>query len=181
MGTNQMSVIEQDLLSEPTALRQSWIAVALAGVSETMTPTSGPVLGPERRELTLHLSATLLRQPWFRPTLHRMLRFLSLEENWNGYGERPVHESAVKRAVAVLDETCPDGPGPSVVPTAEGGVQIEWATGGFVIEVEIPPSGPAEIFVIDPSGQETETTATVRSAEWGLLRDQIARMREALA
>lgn len=176
-----MSAIEQELLSEHTPMGRSWISFARAGVSETMTPVAGSVLGPERRELTLHLSATLFRQPWFRPTLDRMLEFLSMEENWNGYGERPIHDSAVKRAVDVLNEICPNGPGPSVVPTPRGGLQIEWAAGDFEIEVEIPPSGPALVLIVNPSGHEIETTATARSSTWELLRDNLTRMQQATA
>ena len=172
-----MSVIEQDLLSAQAPARRSWIS--WAGVSETMTPVAGPWPGPERREMTLQVSATLFKQSWFRPTLDRMLEFLSLQENWNGYGESPIHESAVKRAVDVLNEVCREGPCPSVVPTANGGVQIEWAVGGFEIDVEIPPSGPAAILIVEPSGQETETAATARSDAWQLLRDQITRMQRA--
>jgi len=176
LGTNNMSAVEQDLLSESTPLQRSWVASARAGVSETMTPAAGTVLGPERREITLQVSAALFRQPWFRPTLDRMLGFLSLGEDWNGYGERPIHESAVKRAVDALNEICPDGPSPCVVPTPDGGVQIEWMTGGFEIEVEIPPSGPALVLIVDPSGQEIETTANARSGTWELLRDYLSRM-----
>ena len=129
--------------------------------------------------MTLWLSANLFRQPWFHPTLNRLLEFLTLEENWNGYGELPIHESAVKRAVDVLDSICSEGPAPSVVPTSQGGVQIEWAANGFEIEVEIPPSGPVALLMVEPSGQETELTAGARSSAWGLLRDQIVRMQQA--
>lgn len=176
-----MSAVEQDLLSESTRLRQSWGSYASEGVSETMTPAAGVVPGPERREITLQISATLVKQQWFQPTLDRMLGFLSLGENWNGYGELPIHESAVKRAVDVLNEVCTTGPSPIVVPTSDGGIQIEWRTGGFEIEVEIPPSGPAEILIVDPSGHETETAATARSGAWDLLRDQIALMQRGAA
>lgn len=176
-----MSTVEQDLLSEITPLQQSWILYARAGVSETLTPATGSVLGPERREITLQTSAALRGQQWFRPTLDRMREFLSLGENWNGYGERPIHDSAVKRAVDVLNEICPSGPAPSVVPTARGGLQIEWAAEDFEIEVEIPPSGPALVLIVDPSGDEIETTANARSDVWELLRDQLSRMQQATA
>lgn len=176
-----MSVIEQELLTDGDLWRQTWMSHFRTGVSETLTPSAGPVVGPERREVTLRLSATLWRQEWFRPLIDRLLGFLSLEANWNGYGERPIHESAVKRAIDVLDHVCPAGPRPSVVPTAEGGVQIEWVGGGFEIEVEIPPSGPADVLIVDPSGAEFETTATARSCTWGFLREKLTEMQQASA
>ena len=143
-----------------------------------MTPAAGPAPGPERREITLEVSASLRRQPWFHPTVGRLEGFLSLKEDWNGYGEQPIHESAVKRAVAVLDDVCPMGPEPWVVPTSDGGVQIEWAAGGFEIEVEVPPTGPAQILIVEPSGGEFEMLAHADSIDvWGRLRDRIAQMR----
>ena len=140
-----------------------------------------PAVGPERREVTLGGSASLFNQPWFHPTLGRLLGFLSLREDWNGYGEQPIHESAVKRAVAVLNDVCPMGPEPWVVPTSDGRVQIEWASGGFEIEVEIPPTGPAQILIVEPSGEETEMSAhTSGSPAWGQLWAQIAQMELAI-
>ncbi len=133
------------------------------------------IMGPKRRATSLQLSQAVETQEWLRPAFERMLEFLSLEENWNGYGERPVQEDAVERAVNVLNKICPNGPSPVVVPTAEGGLQLEWSSGGLEIEVEIPPSGPALIFILEPSGQETETTATAQSETWKLLKQKLAR------
>ena len=103
--------------------------------------------------------------------------FLSLGEDWDGYGAQPIHESAVKRAVAVLDALRPAGPEPWTVPTSEGGVQIEWAHEGFEVEIEIRPTGPAQILIVEPSGEESEMSAFSDSIEiWEMLRDRIAEM-----
>ncbi len=192
-----MSVIGQGLLTEPDFRQSSRLMNTAIGLSETMTPAAwyslgpaawyslgpaawsfpAPAVGSERREITLEASASLRRQPWFHPTVGRLEGFLSLREDWNGYGEQPIHESAVKRAVAVLNDVCDEGPAPCVVPMADGGVQIEWAAGGFEIEVEVPPAGPAQILIVEPSGEETEMSAHASgSPAWGRLRAQIAQM-----
>jgi hypothetical protein len=114
--------------------------------------------------------------PWFREVLSRFHRLLALGDNWNGYGEQAIHEDAVKRAVNVLDIVGVDGPRPDVVPTAAGGVQLEWEGAGFEIEVEIPPFGPASVFVLDSSGEEWEVRAGSRNRIWEELRERITAM-----
>ena len=172
-----MSVIERGLLTESDLLQSSWLMMAAAGVSQTLTPAADRTLGPERREITLAVSRTLRSQPWFHPTLSQLAKFLSLGEDWDGYGAKATHESAVKRAVAVLDAVCPEGPAPWVVPTSDGGVQIEWASCGLEIEIEVLPTGPVQILLVEPSGEESEMPAFSDStAIWELLRDRIAEM-----
>ena len=172
-----MSVIEQGLLTESDLLWPSWSRMAVAGLSQTLTPAADPTLGPERREITLTVSRTLRRQPWFHPTLDQLAKFLSLGDDWDGYGAQATHESAVKRAVAVLDAVCPEGPEPWVVPTSDGGVQLEWASSGLEIEIEILPTGPAQILIVEPSGEESEMPAFSGSTEiWEQLHDRIAEM-----
>ena len=94
---------------------------------------------------------------WFHPTLSQLAKFLSLGDDWDGYGAKATHESAVKRAVAVLNAVCPAGPEPWVVPTSDGGMQIEWASNGLEIEIEVLPAGPAQILIVEPSGQESSS------------------------
>ena len=85
-----MSVIEQGLLTESDLLVPSWSRMTIAGASETLTPVTDPTLGPERREITLTVPGTLSRQPWFHPTLNELGRFLSLGDDWDGYGAKSV-------------------------------------------------------------------------------------------
>lgn len=121
------------------------------------------------------MSGTLHGQPWFQATLNRLAGFLSLEEDWDGYGAQCIHESAVKRAVAVLDAVCPAGSEPWTVPTSEGGVQLEWAHNGVEVEIEVPPAGPAQILIVDSSGGESEMSAPLDSIEtWDNLRNRLA-------
>ena len=172
-----MSLINPGLLTESDLQWPSWSRMTAAGASETLTPATDPTLGPERREITLTVSGTLYGQPWFHPTLNQLAGFLSLEEDWDGYGAPRIHESAVKRAVAVLNAVCPAGPEPWTVPTSEGGVQLEWAYNGIEIEIEILPAGPAHILIVEPSGEESEMPAFSDSIEtWEMLRDRIADM-----
>lgn len=172
-----MSVMNPGLLTESDLLWPSWSRTTAAGASETLTPATNPTLGPERREITLTVSRMLYGQPWFHPTLSQLMGLLALEEDWDGYGAQRIDERAVKRAVAVLNAVCPAGPEPWTVPTSDGGVQLEWACNGIEIEIEILPAGPAQILIVEPSGEESEMAASSDSIEtWGLLRKWMAEM-----
>ena len=175
-----MSVVEQELLTGSGSQSLMRQVPATAGISDIMTSSKSPAFGPERREISFEVSKSLAGQPWLRPILRRLLGFLDLGENWNGYGERPIHESALKRVVAVLDVVCPEGPVPDVVPTSDGGVQIEWSIGGHEIEIEVLPIGSAQIYLAEPSGSEREMAADASSTMvWGLLRNHVAQLRSA--
>ena len=170
----------QELLIGMQHTASWWRLETNASVSETITPLVISALERQAPPPTLIISPRLAGLRWFDQTFSQLTGFLSLGENWNGYGEHPIHGSAVKRAVAVLDAVCPDAPAPYVVPMSDGGVQIEWAAGGFEVEVEVPPTGPAQILIVEPSGREIEMSApSSRSPAWGQLRDWLEQLASA--
>jgi len=126
--------------------------------------------------VSLTVSRELRGRPWFRETLIRFLELLSLGENWNGYGERAIRDTAVKRALNVLEVIGTDGPTPSVVPMSDGGLQLEWMGNEFEIEVEIPPEGLASVLIIGPNNEESECSVGPRSEVWASLRELITQM-----
>lgn len=62
----------------------------------------------------------------------------ALGEDWDGYGAAPVSEEALAVVRAML-----------VVPTCNGGVQVEWRANGWDFEVEISKDGIATSFVME--------------------------------
>ena len=79
-----------------------------------------------------------------------------MQENWDSYEASPIHESAILRAFNILSEIVNPSfslPAPSVVPTAKGGIQLEWHRNGVDLEIEIYPySGGA--FFYERKGEE---------------------------
>ena len=98
----------------------------------------------------------LATQPWFGEVSSRLNRFLTYGEDWNGYGEKAISERAAIGTIIVLHRIGIGGPKPVVVPVHDGGIQIEWYHGGVEIEVEIPPYGPASIYIARPDGSRIE-------------------------
>lgn len=170
-------MMDQGLLTGPKT--PQFVTRSAAGTSETVTPRPHPRFGPPTHgTLTVRVSSQFCKTPWFLETIAQILELLSLGDNWNGYGESAIHTSSVKRAVNVLDVIGSEGPSPEVVPTSAGGIQLEWVGNGFEIEVEIPPSGAASVFVVDPQGNETEHLVAARSKVWLELREHISGMGE---
>lgn len=82
------------------------------------------------------------RSTWLEPTVERLNRLLRLPDNWDLEGASRVIPRAAIAALELLGATARrDTPAPSIVPTEEGGVQLEWHLRGIDLEVEVAPSG----------------------------------------
>jgi hypothetical protein len=96
---------------------------------------------------------------WFKQWVEDVTELFKLGPNWNGYGERPVRSSAIKRAARILDAMDYDGPSPSVAPRHDGSIQIEWHNGDRSVELIVKPD-EAEAWTFR---DEDETCWTVTS------------------
>jgi hypothetical protein len=93
---------------------------------------------------------------WILPLVRQMCELGSLPENWNSYGAQPICPRVVGEAVTfLLNYLSPDDPFPSVVPTARGGILLEWHVGGIDLEVDF--QSPSLIHVaFEDGGAEQE-------------------------
>lgn len=83
---------------------------------------------------------------WTVPVILRLFNLMRLGQNWDSYGAQPVQGWSAREALKVLTDIMDDNtPLPSIVPTPEGHVQIEWHTKGIDLEAEF--AGPALIHV----------------------------------
>jgi len=75
--------------------------------------------------------------------MHEKLVELSLlEKNWDSYGGKPMTRLALQQAELLLRcFAAIDAVEPFVIPTSGGGIQLEWHTGGYDLEMEILDSG----------------------------------------
>ena len=75
---------------------------------------------------------------WIVPVLHGICELGSLAPNWNSYGAQPIQPAIAGEAIIIALYYLTQGdPLPSVVPTARGGILLEWHEGGVDLEVDI--------------------------------------------
>ena len=136
-------------------------------IVEALTMQRRPRTGLERYPA---FAATVLlrRYTWYSAVMSQIESLLSLEPDWNGYGERPVHRSAIDRAINILGII--GGPCPDLAPTWDGGVHIEWYDSGIGVELIVPPVGAVAVAL--ESGNEI--LASSQSWVWSYLKRRLA-------
>ena len=95
---------------------------------------------------------------WLEAVLHKLQELLYLEADWNSYGAPPITFDAIRTALEVLGEVVPRrAPAPTIVPTVDGGVQLEWHRGGIDLEIEITsPHQAVAYFAQQETSEEWE-------------------------
>lgn len=80
------------------------------------------------------------REPpkWFIPLLARVCELGELQPDWNSYGANAVDPYTASTAATLLLEILTErDPTPAIVPTARGGMLIEWHDYGVDLEVDV--------------------------------------------
>jgi hypothetical protein len=73
---------------------------------------------------------------WLENVLNEIEGLRLLEANWDTYGAVRINRHSLNAAKELLRELArPKTPAPSVVPTSDGSVQIEWHTRGIDLEL----------------------------------------------
>jgi hypothetical protein len=113
--------------------------------------------------------------PWVEPTLRAVGGLFALPAGWDSYGARATDPACVLAAWHLLAAVMQDDtPAPAVVPTARGGVQLEWHRNGVDLEVEVvAPRAFLVSFEVDASGEAWEKTLTDDLAELSAALDRI--------
>ncbi len=88
----------------------------------------------------------LRRTEWFVPTIQAVIALPWTSDGWMIDGVR-TQQVAVSQMLSLLTHALDSRvPPPTVVPTSEGGIQVEWHRNGIDLEIESPPSGQVEFF-----------------------------------
>ena len=92
----------------------------------------------------------LYNTKWFTPTFDAMV-VLSKDSSVGNSMSRRFQLRIVAGMLTILIEVLDSRtPPPSVVPTWNGGVQVEWHRNGVDLEIEVSPAGDAEYFFSSP-------------------------------
>jgi hypothetical protein len=95
-------------------------------------PTSGATLGGSETLSVFSFQQQIVR------IIDEFRSLMALPPNWDSYGARRISVWSIEAAVGLLLQVMRvDTPHPSIVPTSDGYVQIEWHTRGIDLEVEV--------------------------------------------
>lgn len=139
----------------------SWTVAA--GPNTSTLPSNALLTGRQRSaEYTLRrngdslvVTSGLPAPLWLNESLDQIQDVLHLRDNWNSYGALSISIDAAYAALEILAEIAPLGaPTPSIVPTVDRGIQLEWHEDGIDLEIEVLSRSRAVVYFADPSSAE---------------------------
>ena len=80
------------------------------------------------------------------PATDRLTKIAKLPANWDSYGALPIDPRAIESARKLI--TALSHP-PQIVPTTEGGIQLEWHRDGIDFDLVIPAHGGTGFFGVE--------------------------------
>lgn len=120
---------------------------------------------PSQRELVEAISIPEFADDNLHALVDRVQELVSLRADWDSYGADRVKPEAALHAIKVYSLlVTEDLPRPHLVPTVNGGVQLEWHLQGVDFEIEVLGRGRLDIFFEDDASGETieESLLSVR-------------------
>ena len=105
---------------------------------------SGPI---ELRPVQPSCAAlTEIMPTWMKATLKQLEEISTLERNWDSYGAPVIAPSRIAQAYNVVQSVMHDcAPPPILLPTSDGGIQIEWHTHGVDLEISLVSDADLDI------------------------------------
>jgi len=106
---------------------------------------------------TLYIQPRGVYPVWLGSVVDQLDHLLNLGENWDSYGSCTIDLSVVERVIRFLGQVLDDeSVNPDIVPTSEGGIQLEWDYRDKELELEFRPSGDYVVFFLDPHNHDEE-------------------------
>jgi len=105
--------------------------------------------------VSLKIAPEISSAKWLNQTVRELIRLLWLPKDWNSDNPQPINPRAIEKMLALLLALLePDSPPPVVVPTARGGIQVEWHQNRIDLEIEAFNSSKLEYYFSDSKGEQ---------------------------
>jgi len=113
---------------------------------------------------------------WEVEVVRRVVKLLEMPEGWDSYGAAKIKKDAGMFALEILQKVMrPRTPIPQIVPTAAGGIQIEWHEKGIDLEIDILGPYECELWYRDHESQQAPSSMPF-SNDFSLLREPIGQL-----
>ena len=146
------SPVRQRLPNDISSLK-TWAAPILPSHIDTFSPKVGVPANDD--EVVVHNIDQVQNANWFSTTARALLELLYLPDGWDSYGAKQVKPRAVEKMLETLMSILePNTPTPAVVPTSQGGVQVEWHRSQVDFEIEVTSSGELSFFFKSPTEEQ---------------------------
>lgn len=114
------------------------------------------------RQRDIPIEIVLPEPAWLYSMLDRFQHLSRLSDNWDSYGGHPTTDLAIFTALSLIARLLTDASTPpTIVPTSEGGVQLEWHRGGDELEIRVTPTGEISAFRFNEAVGELAELADV--------------------
>jgi hypothetical protein len=126
--------------SRLTLTESDWYSIIPSTTLDTRETLSSRdfVLTLPRLRTTTSASLGAYDWSWVPLLIDRLRELLSLPRDWDGFGAEPVRTEAVLTSALIVNATLSKGARfPAIIPTVEGGVQLEWRRGDRHLEIEV--------------------------------------------
>jgi hypothetical protein len=134
----------------------TWTGLATATTNQSTT------LGVSPRDQQIRLTVDRPQaSSWPVQAVNQFEQLLALRGNWDTHGAQPITARNANAALRFLYAVmAPDTASPSIVPTHDGGVQLEWHRAGLDVEVLFAGGADDGLYVRDiTTGNEWEGPA----------------------
>ena len=94
---------------------------------------------------------------WLGSAAEQLARIAALQEDWDSYGAPPISRARIVAACDLIQAVADDrAPAPTLVPTPEGSIQLEWHSHGIELEVLMLSDTEMEVSFEDLLGELPE-------------------------
>jgi len=160
----EYSLVEAAILSQtwlsgaslPDVLARPALVTAPAGSG--VRPLQRVVIRKRGSGFSVEIQASNQTPRCFLKSVEEIVNLLALSPGWNSYSAKPIGQQSVVAAIKLLAEFLElESPSPVVVPTVQGGIQLEWHTKGINLEVYVDSPGKISFFAEEiRSGESSE-------------------------
>ena len=140
-----------------TAVKSSVVVAAAVVIFNVASPLNATRAAVDPRAVQGETIVAHSGPAWLAAISRQVHSFLSLREGWDSYGAPPVSERATRTILAAIQSLASSStPIPSVAPTPDGGVQVEWHERGVDLELRSDSEGRLYAF-FNPANDPVST------------------------